>query len=556
MKMKLFTSICLIVALVCSLAACGNSAETTKNSNKTSNKQETAKFSGTKDKDMVTVDIRKEPAELNTILTADVASGNVLRMVLSGLYKLDKNDVPVPDLAETTKVSKDGKTYTMTIRKDAKWSNGDPVTAHDFVFAFQEICKEETASESGYIVFEHLLNGEDVFEGKKDISELGVKAINDHTLKVTFEEPIAYALHLFSLSSFFPMNQKAYQKIGADKYAKSPDTLITNGAYKLTEWVHDDHIILEKNNEYYNADEIKLPKIKYVMLQDANARMNAFQAGEVDCIDIDGDHYEQAQKSHMPLKTYVDNSTWYLHFNTKSKLVSNVKIRKALGMAIDTKSVCEDVLKTGATPATGLVPAGVLGADGTPYTKKLGDITEYNVKKAKTLFAEGLKELGIKAKDFKVSYTFEDGSEYKKEAEFYQEQWKKVLGIDVEIKPMTFKAKVQAMMDGDFDIVYSGWLPDYNDPITYLGMFVTGNGSNFGQYSNAKYDKLLKAAVKEVDKTKRQKMLMEAEKIIIDEAAVSPLYFKAVTYTVSDKVDGMVRTGFQEFSFTNGAKVK
>lgn len=550
MKMKKLVALCLAGAMALSVVACGGG-------NKGGDSKTAGSFPGTKDKDMVTVDLRTEPAELNSIKTSDVPSGNILRMVISGLYKLDKDDKPVPDLAEDTKVSEDGKTYTMKIRKDSKWSNGEPVTAHDFVFAYQTISKKETGSVYGFIVYQNLLNGQDVFDGKKDPSELGVKALDDYTLEVTFVNPIPYALHLFSFSSFYPLNQKAYEEIGADKYAKDADKVVTNGAYKIEEWVHDDHVTLAKNEDHYNASEVSIPKVKYLMLKDSNARMNAFKAGQIDSINITGEQMEQAKKEGMNLTTYVDNSNWYFQFNTKKKELSNAKIRQALGMAIDTESLCKNVIKTGAEPATGIVPTSIAGADGNSYAKTLGDITEYNTEKAKQLFDEGLKEIGMTADQFKISFLTEDSAGAQKEAAFYQEQWKKALGIQVEITPMPFKAKLSAMDAGEFDIVFAGWSPDYNDPMTYLDMFATGNGNNYGKYSNPEYDKLIADATKEVDKVKRQEMLMTAEKLVCQEdAAIFPLYFQSVTYAVSDKLEGMTRTGFQEFDFTDGAKIK
>lgn len=550
MKMKKLVALCLAGAMALSVVACGGG-------NKEGNSKTAGAFPGTKDKDMVTVDLRTEPAELNSIKTSDAPSGNILRMVISGLYKLDKNDKPVPDLAEETKVSEDGRTYTMKLRQDAKWSNGEPVTAHDFVFAYQTISKKDTGSVYGFIVYQNLLNGQEVFDGKKDSSELGVKALDDYTLEVTFVNPIPYALHLFTFSSFYPLNQKAYEEIGASKYAKDADKIVTNGAYKIEEWVHDDHLTLVKNDDYYNAKEVNIPKVKYLMLKDANARMNAYKAGQIDSINITGEQMEQAKKEGMKLTTYVDNSNWYLQFNTKKKELSNPKIRQALGMAIDVDSLCKNVIKTGAEPATGIVPSSIAGADGKKYAETIGDITEYNPEKAKQLFDEGLKELGMTADQFKITYTTEDSAGAQKEGAFYQEQWKKALGIQVEITPMPFKAKLAAMDAGEFDIVMAGWSPDYNDPMTYLDMFSTGNGNNYGKYSSPEYDKLIADATKEVDKVKRQEMLMTAEKIAVQKDAILfPLYFQSVTYTVSDKLEGMTRTGFQEFDFTDGAKIK
>lgn len=555
MKMKKIIALAMAGAMVLSAAGCGGGKndDSQKDTGKTTSG---ISYPGTKDEDMVTVDLRAEPPELNSILTTDVASGDILRMVISGLYKLDENDKPVPDLAEDTQVSEDGKTYTMKLRKDGKWSNGEPVTAHDFVYAWQQISSAEVASVYGFIVYENLLNGEDVFAGTKDPSELGVKAIDDYTLEVTFVDPIPYALHLFSFSSYFPMNQKAYEEIGADKYAKDADKIVTNGAYTIEEWVHDDHITLAKNEDHYNADNVDIPKVKYLAMKDANARMNAFKAGEVDCINITGEQKDQAEKDGLNLVIYIDTSNWYLQYNTEKKELSNAKIRQALGMAIDTGLFCNNVLNNGSVPATGVVPSGINGANNTNYTDAVGDITVYDVDKAKELFEEGLSEIGMKAEEFKITFMTDDTTNAQKNAAFLQDQWKQVLGITVEITPMPFKSRLAAQQNAEFDIVYAGWSPDYNDAMTYLDMFVTGNGNNYGRYSNPEYDKLIADATKEVDAQKRQELLVEAEKILVEQdAPVSVLFFQSTIYAVSDKLEGMTRTGFQEFDFTDGAKI-
>lgn len=559
MKMRKVLALALASAMVLSLGACGNSGNGAASEGSDEAKTETTgvSYPGTPDEGMVTVDLRAEPPELNSLKTTDVASGDILREVIAGLYKLDENDQPVPDLAEETQVSEDGCTYTMKLRQDAKWSNGEPVTAHDFVYAYQQICNPDTGSQYAFIVYQNLVNGTEVYDGTKDPSELGVKAIDDYTLEVTFVNPIPYAEHLFSFASYYPMNQKGYEDMGGvDAYAKDADKIVVNGPYTITEWVHDDHITLEKNPDYYNADEIKVDKIKYVMMKDTNARMNAFKAGEVDCINLDGEQIIQLEGEGVEIQSYVDNGNWYFQYNTQTPGLNNAKIRQALGMAIDLESLCTNVRKDGSVPATGLVPTGIRGAEGN-YRDAAGEMITYDAEQAKTLFEEGLKEEGIAKEDFKISLLTDDTSAAQKEAAFYQEQWKQALGIEVEVTPKPFKARLQSMTDGDFDIVFAGWAPDYNDPMTYLDMFTTENGNNYGKYSSEEYDKLIADAMVEVDAAKRQEMLIQAETLLVQtDAPVFPLYFSVVPYAVSDKLEGMTRTGFQEFDFTDGASIK
>lgn len=570
MKKKLL-AVVLAGAMVMSMGACGSSksgsdGSASNGSTGTSKTESTGAeansgsevrntgFAGTPDADMYTIDLRTEPAELNSVLTTDVPSSDILRMTMVGLYYLDKNDTPQPDLAETTEVSEDGRTYTMKLRQDAKWTNGEPVTAHDFVFSFQTMCNKETASGYAFIVYDNILNGKDVYEGAKDPSELGVKALDDYTLEITFTNPIPYAKHLLAFSSYYPLNQKAYEEIGAEHYGDDADKIVTNGAYNITEWQHNDHVTLTANENFYDPDRCAVKAVKYVMLNDTNARMNAFQGGQVDCINLSGDQVAQAQQLGIKVENYVDNGNWYFQFNTKSTNVglNNANIRRALGQAIDTQSLCDNILKDGSVPATGLVPTTISGADGAKYRDGVGDITGYDPDAAKESFEKGLQETGLTAADVKPRLLCDDSDHSQKVAQFFQAQWKEVLGIDVEITPQQFKSRLASMDNGEFDIVFAGWVPDYNDAMTYLDMFMVDNGNNYGKYDNAQYNELLTQAMSEQDAAKRQELLGQAEELVtMTDAAVYPVYFSSVSYAVSDKVQNMTRTGFQEFDFTD-----
>ncbi len=538
MKMKKIVSILLAGALTFSLMACGN-----KDGKKTNS-----------DSDTVVVDLSSEPGDLNTMISNDVASFDIQRMTVAGLVKLDENDQPQPDMAESWDVSDDKTTYTMHLREDAKWSNGEPVTANDFVYAWTLVCSPETASPYGFIVYDNIKNGKKFFDGEVGAEELGVKALDDYTLEVTFENPIPYALHLFTFHTYYPVNQKAYEEIGADQYAKDADKMVVNGAYKLEEWVHDDHITLVKNPDYYDADNTNIEKVKYVMIKDANASMNAFKAGEVDAIRLTGEQMEKLEAENADVQHYIDNSNSYMQYNLNTPGLDNAKIRRALGMAIDTKSLCENVRKDGSIPAGGMVPPTIAGANGKAFADARGDLGQFNPEEAKKLLEEGLAESNMQVSDLKLSLLTDDLSDAQKQAAFYQAQWEENLGITVEITPMPFKARLAAMAQGNFDIVMIQWGPDYNDAMTYLDTFTSTNGNNFGGYSNPEYDELIANAMKETDVEKRQEMLVECEKIIANDAPVSALYYPKKAFILSDRVKGLTCTGFQEWYFTKDAE--
>lgn len=554
-----------VSAAGCASAPATSSGDTTNSS--TSSESDTtdkkSNYPGTPDADMVTVDLRADVPDMNPTTTSDATSADILRMTTAGLYKLDENDQPVPDLAEETTVSDDGLTYTFKLREDAKWNNGDPVTAHDFVYAWTIAMKKETASVYGFILYNNIKNGDKFFAGECKAEELGCKALDDYTLEVTFNTPLAYALNLFAFQSYLPVNQKIYEAAGKNAdgtsmYNKDVDTMAYNGPYYISEWVHDDHITLTKNEDFYDADSIKIPKIKYTMMTDANTRLNAFQAGQVDCINVNAEQVKQLQTMNEPVYSYTDNGSWYFQYNLKgNKIMSNAKVRMALGNAIDPKAYVENVVANGSVVANGLVPTSINGANNGKYVDGRDDLLDHDTAGAKALFDEGLKELGMTVDEVgTLEYVCDDQSGARKEAEYFQSQWEKVLGINVEIKPMAFKARLSVMETGDFDIVFAGWSPDYNDAMTFLDMFMIGNGNNYGKYDNEEYNDLMKQAMNEVDAAKRQEIMQKAETILVkDDCAVYPLYFSVVNYAKSNKISGMTRTGFQEFDFCDGAEI-
>jgi oligopeptide transport system substrate-binding protein len=574
---KKFAALFLAGALAMSMAACngGSTPSSTPGASSAASTAETSsagtsvvtadnlasqsKYPGTPDADMITINTVQEPPELNTMLCSDTGSSTVLREVVSGLFKLDKDDKPIPDLIESYTVSDDKLTYTFKLKQGVKWSNGEPVTSKDYVFGWTTAMKKETASVYSFILTDNIVGGQDFADGKIKEDGVGIKAPDDYTLSVTFNRPIPYALHLFTFTAYMPLNQKAYESIGADKYAKDADKIVTNGAYKLTEWTHNDHLTLTKNEDYWDKDKIGIPKIKYVELADANAALNAFKAGQLDFMTVNKDQLKLFQAEGQPIARYIETGPWYLEYNTTRKPFTSAKIRQAFGMAVDLDSFVNDVLADGSAKATGLVPPGIAGANGKDYAEARGDIQQkYDPAKAKSLLEEGLKEVGMTVDQLKPVFISDNTTAAATITAFFQEQWKKNLGVNVEVKPMAFKARVAAMHSNDFDFVLAGWSPDYNDPMTFLDMFTTNNGNNDGKYSSKDYDELISKAMNEADTVKRQDYLIQAETLLVKtDAPVYPIYYRAINYTTSQKFTGGTYTAFQGWpgDYHDGAKL-
>lgn len=513
-------------------------------------------YKGTPEADMVTVDLQTEPPVLNSMLSTDSVAVTILRMSMTGLMRLDGQGQPIEGLAEKVDISEDKKTYTFHLRKDAKWSNGDPVTANDFLFAWNNILDPNTGAPNVYSLCDSILNAKEVYDGTKTPDALGAKASDDYTLTVELIDPFPYALELFAQTDFLPVNQKAYESIGADVYGTDADKIVTNGAYNIAEWTHDSHVLMEKNENYFAADSIKVPKVKYVMLGDENTRINAFKSGQLDMFDIFGQQISLlSAEGDGIVSSYYDNTVFCFQFNQKRQTMANAKICQALTMAIDTKSLCDDVFQDGSIPADGIVPPEISGAGEESYSKARGSLFSYDAKKAKQLFEEGLKELNTDAAALNLTYTANNSSIGKLQGEYFQQQWEQNLGLKVELELMDWAALLQAQQNGDFDFTFSGWNGGTDDPLNYLNTFAADNSSNVGAYNDPAYDELMLKAKKEADAVKRQELMVEAEKMLIDSGAALPLYYTKIVYASSAKVKGVVCTGYQKYDFTAGAEI-
>lgn len=503
-------------------------------------------YPGTPGANEITINLGSEPPQLNTVLTTDTTSFSVIRHTMDNLVALDEKDVAIPAAAESWTFDEKTLTYTFKIREGMKWSNGDPVTANDFVFAWTQLLTPKNAAEYSYFAY-IFKNAEAFYAGKAKAEDLGFKAVDDHTLTVTLEKPCGYALQMFAFGVFAPMNKTAWETYG-EQYGTGADKIVTNGAYKMDSWIHEDSLVLVKNPDYWNAENIKLEKITMKMIKDANAAMNGFKAGELDMIGLNGEQAAAMTAEGYPIQHYNDGSAWYFEFNVKDKNLASAKIRKALTLAIDVESFVKDIVKNSSTVANTFTPGFIASASGTfgdaVAKSKIGYDRSIKAEDLKKLLEEGIKEAGLDK--LELSIICDDTDNAQKYAAFFQEQWKTKLGVEVKIEAMPFKSRLQRMQDKQFQIVMAGWGPDYNDPNTFLDLWITDGGNNHTGFSNAEFDKLIADASNEVDPVAREAMFIKAEEIILTEYPIGMLYFRARDYVTSEKLEGVVRTAFSD----------
>ncbi len=567
--MKKALAIVLALALALTFVACGSSSSSTAASTPASGStaestpaSSTAEaapagamttnglYPGTADADMVTINISTEPPDMNSVTTTDSTAISIMRDTLEGLTTLDENNQAVPGVAETWETSDDGLVWTFHLRDNAVWSNGEKITANDFVFALTTHFTAETGAQYAGTWAAYIKGAEELLSGKGSAEDLGVKAIDDATLEITLNNPCAYFLSICAFPSFYPINEAAWNEFGGvDGYGLDADKLLYNGPYTISEWQHEDHVTIAKNDQYWDKDnKAFIPTVKMVMINDSGAALNAFQGGEVDMIGLSGEQVDLIKGEGCVPGQYADGTPAYVEFNTVSAstpALGNAKVRQAMTLAIDAESYIRDVAKASYLVADAMTPPVVNGG---AYTDARGSLIDRSksAEDIKALFEEGCKEAGVDPASININYVTDDTDGAKKNAEFIQNQWETKLGIKTTINPMPFKSRLEAQTTKAFDVVLALWGPDYDDAMTYLDMFLTDAGNNHTGWSNAEFDQLINDAYKEADAAKRQQMLIDAETILMDEMPIGPVYFRVRDYICSDKLTGVVRTAFQE----------
>ncbi|NMC57195.1 MAG: peptide ABC transporter substrate-binding protein [Eubacteriaceae bacterium] len=453
-------------------------------------------------------------------------------------------------------VSSDGKVYTFTLRDDAKWSDGKAVTAADFVYSWQRLINPETMANYGYIL-EPVQNAMAIMYGEKAPSELGVKAIDEKTFQVTLEEPCSYFLDICAFPSTFPVRGDIIEANG-DQWTFNASTYIGNGPYKMADWKHNSYIQLTKNENYYDYAKLGPASIKFTLMDDSNAMLAAYNSGELNFIQSVPVGEIKTLINDKKLTLAKSLSTYAILFNNASAPFDNAKVRDAFLLTIDRNYITDTVLGTEQTPASAFVPYGIFDTKGTKgkdfrtvggdyYSVAAADYKS-NCDKARAL----LKDAGYEGgKGFPVvEYMYVSSSENKAIAEALQNMWQTELGVTVKLVNQEGSVYGEALYTGAYQIAPFYWAPDYNDPISFLDIWVTDGMNNVAAYSNTAYDSLIQQ-VKDSSKTSQRMSLMhQAEKILIDDAVIAPVYFYTQPYMLNSNIKGMYYSPMGYFFFT------
>ena len=563
MKLRKILAMVMALALLCAtFTACGDTSGTSSSAGTSSTASETGDSSAAEEGETATggsggtLNMRNtmEPTSLNTLLATYAYDFTPINAMIECLYRDDENDVPQPAGAETVDISDDKLVYTFHLREDATWSNGDPVVATDYEFAWQQALNPKVASDYAYMLY-FIHNAEPYFNGEVEWSEVGVKVIDDYTLEVTLDNPLPYATDLFAFPTLAPINQKFYEEVGADKYATDAEYFCCNGMYELTEWSHNSQIVFQKREDYWNADAVGPDEIVYKIITDSQAGLNSYLSREIDYTDLDsGEVVQQAEAAGFEVGVKPARSSYYLIVNTEDEFMSNQNLRLALAYSIDKQALVDTVYQNDNQPMTSFTPPAIMGANDSSFQEALvaerGEMYpgSGDLEKAQEYLQAALEELGCTVDELNLSIDCADDSLRRNCATFLQEQWRQNLGIEnITVNSMQTKQVSANRQSGDYCMSLGGWSPDYNDAINFLDLWVTDGGNNDSFWSNEEYDNLIAQATAEADEEVRQQYLFDAEEILAAEMPIIPLYWQCQNYSYNkDKiVDGAIITANQ-----------
>ncbi|MCW9132547.1 peptide ABC transporter substrate-binding protein [Bacillus paramycoides] len=553
-KMKKLTAVVApVLAMSMALTACSTSGGDKKTSTNSSGDSKSGEKLAAKQ--VLNRTVTQEIPTMDSSKSTDTVSSQMLGNTMEGLYRLDKDNKPIPAAAESSTKSEDGKKYTFKLRKDAKWSNGDPVTAKDFVFAWQRLLDPKTTAEYAFIAFP-IKNAEAVNKGEKPVTELGVKAVDDNTLEVELEQAVPYFLNLVAFPSYYPLNEKFVKEKG-EKFGLESDTTVYNGPFVLKDWKHEQGWQLKKNDQYWDKKTVKLEEVNFSVVKEPATLINLYDSGQVDFALLNGEFVDKYRNKKDEFGTYSQVSTYFIRMNQKragqDTPLKSKKLREAIALSIDKKNLANVILNDGSKEADFLVPKGLAtGPDGKDFQETFKNGIKPDAKKAAAAWDEAKKELG---KDqVTIEFLNYDTGNAKKVGEYVKDQIEKNLkGVTVNIKLQPFKQKLKLETEQDYDISYGGWNPDYADPMTFLDMFESKHSHNQMSFSDPKYDEMIKKSGTELmgDAKKRWEELGKAEKLLLEQdVAIVPLYQRGDSYVLQPNVKGVVKHNISpEFSF-------
>jgi oligopeptide transport system substrate-binding protein len=550
---KIWAIVIVITLLAVTLTGCGEKSSKTNKPKDEPEKIEGKATDVEMDDEQYIVLTQVEPQALDPAKSNDIYSADILNEITEGLARMevdeDGNDVVASAGAESWDVSEDGLVWTFHLR-DYNWSDGEPVTAQDFEYGIKRTINPETAAVYAFLLYP-IKNAEVCNNGEKDVDELGVKALDEKTLEITLEGPCAYFEKLIPFRTFLPQRKDFIEKCG-DKFGSEANYTISCGPFELEEWTHKSELVLKKNENYWDADNVHLEKVMYKIIEDPNTACNMLSNGQLDVCGVKQPEWVEKFKARddMEYMTYSRPSTSYQFFNQDIELFTNVNIRKAFILALDREEIIDVLFYDVGEPAYGWVPPSMQIGN-----EKYRDLVDEPLKKLveenlepKDLLVKGLKELGMDPDPSKLTVTILEGgtdAENRRFTEYYQQAYETVLGINVEAEYVDWPVFMDRVASREYEIAGMGWTGDYNDPMTFMDMWMTGLGQMRTGWSNEKYNELIKKAQNSLDEKERLESFKQAEEILLcEEAVISPIRYQETSTFVYNYVKNIMNPLF------------
>ena len=488
-----------------------------------------------------------EPKTLDPQMSEGIPEANMETALFEGLTRLDKDNNPQLAIADNIDVSADGLTYTIKM-KDTKFSNGDSLTASDFKASWLHALDPAAAAQYAYQLY-YIKNAEAYNSKKAKADDVGIKVVDPLTLQITLEAPCPYFKSLLAFPTYFPVDQKNVQAHA--NWNVDASTFVSNGPFMMKSWSHNDMIVLVKNPNYYDAADVKLNELDFNLVADAKAATTAYEAGQLDGLMLDMAPEDIVRfKQEGTLKQLPQLGTYFYRFNTTKKPLNDPRVRQALTIALNRQDLIDNVFKGGQTPAYAYVPNAVPDATpGKDFRTVGGNFITEDLTKAKQLLAEAGYPDG---KNFPtITILYNTNGAHQLPAQAIQDYWQKNLGIKVQLQGQEWAVYLQSMQGLQYDIARSGWIGDYVDPMTFMDMFVTNGGNNETGWSNAAYDKDIAEAKVSADQSVRMKDMHDAEKILMTDMPIMPIYYYVQNYLLKDDIKGVTYspTGIFDFKY-------
>jgi oligopeptide transport system substrate-binding protein len=493
-----------------------------------------------------------EVASLDPHKTEGVPESHVIRDLLEGLVNQDADGKTIPGVAKSWETS-DNKTFIFHLRDDAKWSNGDPVTAEDFVYSLQRAVDPATASPySWYLEMTTMENAADIIAAKKDKSTLGVKAIDANTLEIKLEQAVPYFVQMMGHTTVKPVHRATIEAFG-DQWTK-PENFVGNGAYVPETWVINERLVLKRSPNYWDNAKTVIDQVTYLPIENQNADMNRFLAGEVDMTyEVPVEQFKRLQKEHPESVTVTGNlCSYYYGFNNERAPFNDVKVRKALAYAIDRDVIANAIMGQGEKPAYFLTPEIVNG-----FKPEQPDYAKMTQKERVAKAKELLVEAGFdKSNPLSFTLLYNTSENHKKVATAIQSMWKQALGVNVSLENQEWKTYLDTRRQGDFEVTRAGWCGDYNEASTFLSLMQSNNSSNDPRYFSEEYDKVMEQALASTSDEERSALYAEAEKLLARDMPIAPIYQYVKARLLSPKVGGYPYNNAEEKIYTKDLYIK